>query len=513
MNGCASTALNWLLKLETKMPIEDYKFKTKPYPHQLRALKDGADKSGWAFLFEPGLGKTKTTIDNAGYLYETGRIDIVVVVTLKAMTDVWLSVEFPEHLPERFKYKTFLHTANTAGTAAYRGALKDFKKPTSDLRIVAINIDGLANAKGEKLLNEVYALSKKGVMFVLDESTTVKNVKAKRTKAAVAFAKKAKYRRILTGTPITNSPIDLFGQLSCVGDPYRLVGHRTFYSFQNYFADMETVNLGGRSFKKVRGFRHLDELQQKLATFSTFVRKEEALDLPDKIYSRVPVPLTQKQAEIYAAMRDEAIAELSSGDTIEVTHVLTQLVKLQQIACGQLKLTDDIKGPESYESIPNNRLDALTEIIEAEGPDEKIIVWSTFRGTLYDVIKTLRTKYGHDSVLPYFGSVSDKSRLEAISRFNDPKDPARFFVANPASAGWGLTLTISNIAIYYSNNYSLEQRIQSEDRIHRISQTRSARYIDMYSPGTIDEKILKVLRDKKNLAESVTAANALDWLR
>ena len=486
------------------MTPQEYVFKTEPFQHQRDVFEESADKEYWAYFLEPGLGKSKLLIDNIAYLYMKGEIEGAVVSTVKAMTPTFSLVEFPTHTPDDVNYLSFRYDAAKVNLKSFKTEWVEFLK-FKGLKVFIINTEGAMSPNLTRMMREFYAVVGNRYLMGIDESSQIKTHTAKRSKAIVKFSRAAKYRRIMTGTPVTNGPLEIFGQAMALGPTLELLGHKSFYSFRGYFADMEKKTFGNRSFNVVTGYKNTKELTDTMGSWSSIIRKEDALDLPDKIYSKVVVEMTKKQKAMYEKLRQEAIIELESiGDEIEVTNILTMVVKLHQIVCGQLKYQDDF-GAEKYETIENNRIQTLMDLLELE--EGNVIIWAHFRQSLYDIIHAVQEKYGVESVIPYYGSVSQKSREEAVSRFQDQNDPARFFIGNPQSAGMGLTLTAADLAIYYSNSYSLEQRIQSEDRHHRIGQTRVARYIDLVTPDTIDEKVLSALRSKKSLADRIVVSN------
>lgn len=473
---------------------DTYPFTYKPFKHQWDTLVQTWQNKSWALFMEMGTGKSKLLIDTAGLLYVNNELDTVVVIAKKGEYANWAHTQFPEHLPDELHSEVYLFS-----TARYRTAAgkKDFKRLESTesrkLKVLVINVEALATAPGREAMKRVYEASSQGVMLAVDESTCVKNIKAKRSKEVYVWAAKSKYRRIMTGTPITQSPLDLWGQCLVLGRS--MLGFKSFYAFRGRYAELETKHFGSRAIQVVSRYINLEELSRLLGTFSTILTKADCLDLPPKVYKKIEVELTPPQQKLYEQMRDQAMLELD-GHEIEVTNVITQIVKLHQIACGQLKLDE-----KTYSSIDNNRLPALMELLE-DYPG-KVIIWANYRQTLEDVVEKLREVYGHDSVGPYYGGVPDAERAETIRRFQDPNDQLRFFVSNPMSGGYGLTLTEANLVVYYSNSYNLEHRLQSEDRAHRIGQDSKVTYVDLVSPGTVDERILEVLRKKKSLADLV----------
>jgi len=257
---------------------------------------------------------------------------------------------------------------------------------------------------------------------------------------------------------------------------------------------MKTANIAGRQIQLVNGFKNLGELSDKLKPFSYRVLKEDCLDLPDKIYMKRNIKLTPDQFKLYEQMRKEALATLNGKQTTTV-NALTQLMRLQQITCGHFTADDGSTQP-----IKNNRLDELMEVLEeTEG---KAIIWAHYQYDITQIIKAVVKVHGPGSVVDYYGLTPQDERQNNIRKFqDDPK--CRFLVGTPSTGGYGLTLTAANTVIYYSNGYDLEKRLQSEDRAHRIGQKKSVTYVDIMAEETVDEKIVKALRKKINLASEV----------
>jgi|TARA_R100000406_G_C3108010_1_gene123598 SNF2 family DNA or RNA helicase len=244
------------------------------------------------------------------------------------------------------------------------------------------------------------------------------------------------------------------------------------------------------------GYRNLEELTRKLDTFSYRVLKKDCLDLPDKLYIRRDVTLTAEQKKLYSELKELAITELENKETISVTNILTQLLRLHQIVCGHVKSDDGTETP-----IESNRIDELLEVIgEMQG---KVIIWANYRQNILEIVETLQGLFGADSVASYFGDTGTDERERAIKQFQDPESPLRFFVGNTQTGGYGITLTEAQNVIYYSNSFDLEKRLQSEDRAHRIGQTNKVTYVDLVAKDTIDEKIVTALRNKLDLAQEV----------
>ena len=268
---------------------------------------------------------------------------------------------------------------------------------------------------------------------------------------------------------------------------------------------MQRKTFGARSFNDIVGYRRLDELNEKLLTFSARTLKKDCLDLPDKIYIKRNVALTHQQKTIYEEMRRFALARLAKGELATTTSILTQLMRLQQICCGYLESDEG-----RLEVLDNHRLDELMNIIQETSG--KVIIWCNYVYGIGEIKARLVEEYGKDTVETYFGQTKQEDRQEIVKRFEDPNDSLRFFIGQPKTGGYGITLNQASTVIYYSNSYDLESRLQSEDRAHRIGQKKSVTYVDLISPGTIDEKIVEALREKINLADQVLKEETKNWL-
>ena len=298
--------------------------------------------------------------------------------------------------------------------------------------------------------------------------------------------------------------MDLFTQCGFLSS--QALGCNSFYVFQNRYAVLKRRMMGAKSFNEVVGFQRLDELTVKLDAFSTRVLKEDCLDLPSKVYVQRRVELTPEQAKLYNQMNEYALAQLDDGKLATTVNILTQIMRLHQITCGHFQPDDNAP----IEPIKNNRLPELLNICEElQG---KAIIWATWTHDITQIAQALRDRFGNEAVATYHGATPQDERQVIVSRFQDPADPLRFFVGQPSTGGYGITLTAANTVIYYSNSYNLEHRLQSEDRAHRIGQTKSVTYIDLISPKTVDGKILTALRSKINIAATVLGEDVLDWL-
>ena len=468
-----------------KKKIMKYKFKTKPYAHQMTALEKSWNRETYAYFMEMGTGKTKVLIDNAAMLYDNGKIDGVLIVAPKGVVKTWYEQELPTHLPEHIENVSILWQPNI--TKKQQEKLESLFEVETALHILVMNVEAFSTTKGTDFASKF--LNSHKTLMVIDESTTIKTPKAKRTKSIVHLSESAKYRRIMTGSPVTKNPLDLYSQCYFL-DPFHLE-HQSYYSFRTRYAIMKTANISGRQIQLVNGFKNLGELSDKLKPFSYRVLKEDCLDLPDKIYMKRNIKLSPDQFKLYEQMRKEALAVLNGKQTTTV-NTLTQLMRLQQITCGHFTADDG-----STQSIVNNRLSELMNVLEeTEG---KAIIWAHYQFDITSIIREIVKVHGPGSVVDYYGLTPQDERQENIRKFqSDPR--CRFIVGTPATGGYGITLTAANTVIYYSNGYDLEKRLQSEDRAHRIGQKKSVTYVDIMAEETVDEKIVKALRKKINIA-------------
>ena len=458
---------------------DDYDFKTKPFEHQRKAFYMSRDKKAFALLMEQGTGKTKVIIDNAAYLYAKGEITSLVVIAPNGVHRNWLK-EIDIHMPEWCIRKSFYYSS---GMTKKRIEEYDAVLGSSEcLKIFTFNVEAFTSPKAIYYMQKILVSNK--TMLVVDESSRIKRPGAKRTKIITKFGKQADYKRIMTGTPVTKGPEDVYSQFKFL-DP-QVLGYDSFYSFRARYCVM-----GGFENKQIISYQNVDELTRNIEGHSFRVLKKDCLDLPDKIYQRHYVEMTAKQKKLYQTMKKSFVAELE-GNMIEAPEAITRLLRLQQILCGWFPSEEGLSQIDDK----NPRIEALKEILS--DIDSKVIIWARFKADLRAIERALG-----DLAVSYHGDVTSDAREVAVERFqNDPS--IRYFIGQPQSGGIGLTLTAADYAIYYSNSFDLEQRMQSEDRCHRIGTKNNVTYIDIETRKSVDSKIIKALREKKNLADVIT---------
>jgi SNF2 family DNA or RNA helicase len=466
----------------------EYRFKTKPFKHQLQALEESWSRQVWAWFMEMGTGKTKVCIDNIAMLYDRGKIDRALVIAPNGIKRNWRN-ELSVHMADHVNYRVAVWSASPKKKE--KDELEQLSVMSDDLTILIMNIEAFSTQRGAEFARKF--IFSGSCFMVVDESTTIKNHAARRTKNIMKIAKLAKYRRIMTGSPVTKSPLDLYSQLEFLGG--WILDQSNYYAFRARYAVIVQRNVGTHSFQHIIRYQRLDELQDKLKDCSTRVLKSDCLDLPEKLYTKRTVAMTPEQLKAYVEMKKSAIT-FFENNPMTAASVLTQMIRLHQITCGHVK-TDD----GEIKTIKNNRIKELLQVLQET--DGKVIIWAVYRHDIQTIEKEIANEYGKESVASYYGDTKDSIRQSIVDDFMAVDSDLRFFIGNPKTGGYGLTLTSSHTVVYYSNDYSLEVRMQSEDRAHRIGQTNKVTYVDLMADGTIDEKIVKALNNKIDLASQV----------
>ena len=501
----------------------DYKYKTEPYHHQHECFMLSRDKQLFAYLMEMGTGKSKILIDTAAWNYAKGRIDALIVAAPNGVHTNWVINEIEAHMPDWVPHESAYWRSGFKAKERKEWA-KLWEPKFEGIRIFTFNIESLSTVKGKAELRKI--LNSFRVLLAIDEAHRIKTPGAARTKSAISLGRHAKMKRILTGTVITNNPLDTYSQIKFLSE--KILGFSTSASFKAHFSVIERMKAyspkrGEYEYDHVVAYRNVDEIIKAVAPYSYVARKKDCLDLPEKIYEIRHVDLTTQQKKMYDQLLLDGIAKITEGlgpgeemapegltpdeelwwyvnqsisgttGLIKSENVLTTLLRLQQILGGWV--TDDLGNIHELKS---NRLNIMMETIEDS--DGKIIIWARFKPELSNIAKSLRKKYGDESIVEYHGSVDRDGREIAVDRFQND-DKCRFFVGQPHSGGIGITLTAAENVIYYSNDFSYEARMQSEDRAHRIGQEKHVVYVDLVSPGTVDDKVAKALKEKHDMAE------------
>jgi len=481
-------------------------FLKEPFHHQVKAKLTCHDTNinNFAYLMEMGTGKTITAIMDLMSLHHYEGVDNCVILAPKSVYRNWYK-EITEFVaPDKTKYAISTWDPSLKDPVTKAKLTDLLQKSIVPLNIFLMNIESLSSPKGVKFLEKYLSVQdKEKTMMIVDESTVIKTHNAKRTKNLIKLAKDISYKRILTGTPVTKSPLDIYTQFAFL-DP-KILGQTNYYAFRARYAKIiNRPTSGGRHFPLITGYQRLDELEEKIYSAAFRVKKEECVDLPEKIYMKRFIPMSEKQLVAYESLRRNAMFIFNDKTTTSVNR-LSQIVKLHQVCCG---FTINDQG--EIHDVPNKRYDELLDVLEEV--DGKVIIWATYRHNIETITRKLKEKYGETKANAFYGDTASDDRLELVKNFQNQDHDLTYLIANPKTGGYGITLTASHTVVYFSNNYDLEIRLQSEDRAHRIGQKNKVTYVDFVCQGTVDEKILTALKNKVDIASQVMGDELKSWI-
>ena len=442
-----------------------------------------------------GTGKTLIYLKWAYDKYVNGEITAILWAAPKGAYGNFVS-EIIAHTSPELKEKIDLVKWVGQNDTRIKVFTEKLLKRDGRLKIFLFNIEAISSKRSRCLAFCNKFLTFHHTAFAIDEASCIKNSTSIRTDMALKLGLKAKYNHAITGSAITNSPIDLW--TICGFMSPAALGFSSYYSFRGTYCDMakQSIYIKGKeeSVNKIVGYKKLDRLRDKLDKFCFIRTKEQCIDLPPKVYVTRSVEMTDEQKEIYLDFKKNLIVEVEQG-TASATIVLAKLTKLQQISNGYIKLDNG-----QIQQIPNGRLATLLDILEEI--DGKVIIWAPFRPLISIISEAIKEKYGPESYVTYFGDTTTEDRVKNVEVFQKD-ERCRYFIGNPSVGGYSITLTAAHDVIYYSNNYSADQRWQSEDRAHRIGQNNSVTYVDLICEGSLDKRVLQVLQDKKDISSMV----------
>lgn len=448
----------------------NYRPKTKPFPHQVDAIEFISNRQTVPLFDEQGLGKTKIVIEALCNNMEQGVIDGALIICKKHLIRNW---------QDEIETHSYLKCIVLRGSANEKGL-----KFMGYSHFYIINYESVI---GEIKRLEMF-LKIRDMAIVLDESHKIKNPDAKTTNAIFELKDLAKKRIIITGTPVANKPLDLWAQFYFL-DNGKLLGE-SYKDFEKvYSVDLKNDDV---SEQKDR----FNNLRAIISSNSIRRLKEDVLELPEKIYIEKYVQLEGQQKKIYDQVKDELYIEITNIDGKKIIDesdvLLKKLLRLAQIASNPFLIDKAyIETPAKFPLLDT----LIKNILEHK---EKVIVWSCF----VDNIRILYKRYRELGSLMLYGNIPIEKRGEIVKQFRN-NDGFRILVANPAAAKEGLTLTSANNAIYLDRNFNLTDYLQSQDRIHRISQTKECKIYKLIAKNTIDEYIDNIIYKKHKLAQYV----------
>lgn len=438
---------------------------------------------GFGLLFEMGCGKTLTAIAIAGAGYQMGKVERLLIVAPTSVVAVW-----PKELQEYAKFKYTCKTLLGEKKQRIKQIDDLLKFPFKALKVAVINYESTWRPEILEKLKEFDA-----DMVIADESQRIKTYDTAQSKAMHELGDQARYKLILSGTPVQTAAIDIWSQYRFLD---KTVFGDNFFKFRGRYAIM-----GGYGNKKIVGYKDLEGLIKKEHSIAFRVTKDEALDLPEQTFETRKIQFNQKEKNLYERIKKDSYAELDGGGHITATTVLTRLLRLQQLAGGFL-VQDDAQKPQL---VSRAKLDALGDIIEdyVIGSGKKLVIFARFIAEVKAIMELA------DKVLPkelkqvaIYGDIKKEDRGDIVKQFQeDPKTV--LFIGQIDTAGTGITLTAADTCVYYSKNFNYATYSQSLSRIHRIGQRNCCTYIDLEIEGTIDELISKALSRKEDMAKTV----------
>lgn len=545
-----------------------YIYKTKPYEKQVEAFMKAYGQEYFALYMEMGTGKTKTTIDIASNLYAEGKINAVLVIAPNGVAEQWINEQLEAHSP----VETVPFLWKTKKTKKYLNELNTFiEMKTHKLKWFAVNVETFSS--GTSYLKFKEFCKSHDTMVVIDEITRIKNPKSKRFfnivyglndmkksgRAVVGLEYASKYRLGLTGTAVTNSVYDIWAIHEFL--KFNYFGINQYGFRQRYGLEREDFKRGpdgtldkfqrpikSLEMKEIRAhydqgfnlfelstkfglphadikyivnnrgndkpYKHLDELKRLINEDSITIRKSECLDLPDKVYQKMFIEMSADQKRIYKELKDEMLSVYSHKE-LTIANKMTLYTRLQQVTGGFFPYTEDLDDCYRVDKEPvmigkkNPKIEALKADIEETYPDEQIIIWSRFTAEIKAIIKELEKAYPDKVIEGYYGEISKEERSHILTEFKAGN--VNILVGN-SRMGIGLNLQNASITYYFSNSYSLETRLQSEDRTHRGGQTKTCVYKDLMIKGSVDEKVFSTLQGHKNLLDYFRSSDIKEML-
>lgn len=467
-------------------------FETSPFAHQRAEIERTWDAQAWAYFWEQGTGKSKLFIDRCANMWAADRIAGALLLSMNGPHADFVKEGVAQHWPKGMQIVARVFRSGMGKRA--KAEFEEVMFPGNGFRMMTINYEAIRTKNGMDACLRFIRSCGGRVLIGADESDLIKSPSAAQTRAAQNLARKCSHRVIMTGTEVTQGPLDLYAQTQFLQPG--ILGCPNFITFKNHYAEWrERVIQSGagrpeRRFPELVRYRNLEELRARLAQFSSTVKKRDCLDLPEKVYVERTVILGDEQRRLYNLVRERVLAECDAGE-VTTDHALTKILRLAQIAGGFLPIDGQEPRP-----IANAKWPVMLRDIEAVPEDDGIIVWARFVSELRFIREALAQRW---SVAQYWGEIDAETRAFEAEEFKAGR--RRIMVAQQQAGGRGHTWLRGTHVFYYSNDYSWARRAQSEDRPHRIGQTQTVTYYDYAAEDTVEGKIVAALKFKKNVAE------------
>ena len=521
----------------------------KPYKYQQEVFDFIKNKDQFALFMEQGTGKSKVTIMKTQHLYDKNLIDKVVIIVPNALKFQWVREQFKTHFDRKYSSCVWQNKK----TKKFEADFDKFCQKTH-LKILSVNIESFSSSYFEKFLKKFLDSSKKEAFIVVDESTTIKNPTAIRSKKIVKGFRRRRFKAILTGTPVPHSPFDLWNQFEFLRENFFKMNYYHFthrygiiMKMRNWKTDKSFETLLTQDiFEKVKNevagykindgllerlsskyelkksdvikilksnnyipYKNMEELNDQIDKITVKKNKKDCLDLPDKVYETLEVELSLEQKRIIKELKKEAVA-FYEGKELTVVNIVSMCIRFQQITGGHfptpvhhVKRTINKEGVVEelykieYDNKPiknNPKIKALQQDLECVSRDTQIIVWAIFVPELKLIHNTLRKDYKCGLI---YGSTQTDEREKIIESFKSRE--IQILIISSSIGQMGLNLQVSNLHYFYSNDYRPDRRLQAEDRSHRIGQKNKVTYKDIICLDSIDQKIKLVLSGKEKI--------------
>lgn len=443
--------------------------------HQAAAVEKLEPIRVGGLFMEMGTGKSRTAIELALRRQVAGKIDRV----------LWFC---PVALKETIRAEIAKHTdVGPADVHVFDGRTDERSVPACFWYVIGLESMGAST----RVVLTVNHLLTEGTMAVVDESSYIKGHDAKRTQRLTRLCERARYRLILTGTPLSQGVVDLYAQMRFLSP--KILGYRSFYGFSANHLEYSERYPG-----LIVRAHNTGLLAAKVAPYVYQVTKDECLDLPEKLYETRYFSMTGEQRALYEETKGRFLAELGEDDWSNRFVILRLFSALQQIASGFLRERNAL-GTEHHE-VAHRRLECLLDVLTSVPAEEKVIVWAKYRHDIEAIAAALRGAFGPEGAALFYGNLAEKERAAELERF---RREARFFVATQSAGGHGLNLQeLAHTVVYYNNPFKYSERLQSEDRCHRIGQVHKVVYTDLHCIGSIDDRIAEALAKKGNAVEA-----------
>lgn len=429
-----------------------------------------------ALFMEMGTGKSRTAIE------------IIVRRQDKISNVVWFC---PVSLKETVRHEILKHTDTPPDQIHVFNQKTNVKKIPKVFWYV-VGIESMSASK--RVIFTVNAIINESSLVIVDESSYIKGHRSSRTDWITRVAERARYRLILTGTPLSQGVVDLFAQMRFLSP--NILGYRSFYSFAANHLEYSEKYPG-----LIVRSHNTAYLAAKIKPYVYQVTKKECLDLPSKLYHSQYFSMTWEQRAAYERAKEQILAEIDD-DKFDSFTIFRLFTALQQIVCGFWNEIDLKTKVETFHEFSHSRIDLLVDNIQQIPENEKIIIWAKYKYDIEQINRTLTGAYGTDCTALFYGAINEKHRADQVIKF---RNGARFFLATQSCGGHGLTLNESHSTFFYNNAFKYSERLQAEDRNHRIGQDYPVTYIDIICSDSIDERIDTALATKGSTVEAFKA--------